>query len=192
MPGRNEFARHVAAILERFFRQNGRAQLPATEVAALADGLWTAVERVGLPRPLAQSEQGAPGKLPDGEVERLLDPVLAALPAGSRESLTGPAAQLLKACLYPEFRKCRDSFREISPDGACRRQELPRAQARLSGSHCVDCPHWLALTPEQHTRYLAREWKGGAEEFNAHREVFLPEDFRALRIFVHSQAQAAE
>ena len=70
-------------------------------------------------------------------------------------------------------------------------QELARARGRVSGAHCVDCPHWVALTPEQHGRFLARAWQpAGAAEFAAHREVFLPEDFRALRRFLHALARA--
>ena len=106
-------------------------------------------------------------------------------------AMAGPARQLVKACFYPEFKTCRDSFREVSPDGTCRRQELARARVRVSGSHCVDCPHWVALTPDQHVRFLTRAWQPGrAAEFTAHRDVFLPEDFRALRRFLHGLARA--
>ncbi len=101
-----------------------------------------------------------------------------------------PARQLLKACLNPEFRQCRDSYREVV-DGVCRRQELARTRGRLSGAHCVDCPYWVALRPEQHAALLAREWLAGdLEEFAAHHEIFLPEDFRALRVFLWRHARA--
>jgi hypothetical protein len=111
--------------------------------------------------------------------------------ATDRAALEAPARQLVKACFYPEFKTCRDSFREVSPDGTCRRQELARALKRVSGAHCVDCPHWVALTPEQHGRFLARAWQpAGAADFAAHRDVFLPEDFRALRRFLHALARA--
>ena len=71
----------------------------------------------------------------------------------------------------------------------------------MSGVHCVDCPHWVALTPEQHVRYLTKTWRSppfaeattgqeGAAGFLAHREIFLPEDFRAFRRLLHGLARA--
>jgi hypothetical protein len=140
---------------------------------------------------LSSAERGEPGELPPAEIEGLLDEASAGIGAPGRAALAGPAKQLVKACFYPEFKTCRDSFREVSPDGSCRRQELARARQRISGSHCVDCPHWIALRPEQHRRYLAREWKGDPAVFQAHPDIFLPEDFRDLRLFLHAQARAA-
>jgi hypothetical protein len=49
----------------------------------------------------------------------------------------------------------------------------------------------VTLTPEQHGRLLARAWQpAGAAELAAHRDVFLPEDFRALRRYLHALARA--
>jgi hypothetical protein len=104
---------------------------------------------------------------------------------------TNAVKQLIKTCFYPEFTACRDSFREAAKDGGCRRQELERVRGRLSGTHCVDCPHWVALTPEAHGEFLAREWRvGGVSAWERDRSVFLPEDFRALRQWLHAQARA--
>ena len=187
----NAFADLVGAILARYFRQNDRPAPPEAEFAGFAARLWALIGERGLPRPLGPAERGAPGKLPEAEVAQLLDRVLGDLPPAGRATLEGPASQLVKACFYPEFKTCRDSFREVSPDGSCRRQELARAKLRVSGVHCVDCPHWVALTPEQHGRFLARAWRReGAAEFAAHRDVYLPEDFRALRRFLHALARA--
>jgi hypothetical protein len=36
---------------------------------------------------------------------------------------------------------------------------------------------------------LAHEWRAGAEELARHRDVFLPEDFRALRRWLHARAR---
>jgi hypothetical protein len=185
------FAELVGALLARFAGQNAQPVPPAADRAALAAGLWALIAERGLPRPLAANERGTPGEMTDAEVAPLLERALGGVPAASRAALTGPARQLVKACFYPEFKTCRDSFREVSPDGTCRRQELARALGRLSGAHCVDCPHWVALNPEQHARFLARAWRPeGVAEFTAHRGVFLPEDFRALRRFLHSLARA--
>lgn len=205
------FAQLTEAILTRYFRQNGQPSPPGAELADFAARLWALIAERGLPRPLAPAERGTPGEMSDTEVAPLLDRVLGDLPPPTRAALAGPGKQLVKACFYPEFKTCRDSFREVSPDGTCRRQELARARLRVSGAHCVDCPHWVALSPEQHVRFLARAWhpptsakppadspppggaaagRTGAEEFLAHRDVFLPEDFRALRRFLHALARA--
>jgi hypothetical protein len=187
----NAFAPLVGAILSRYFRQNDQPAPSGAEVAAIAARLWALIGERGLPRPLGPAERGAPGEMPDAEVSPLVERVLGDAPPARRAALGGPVRQLVKACFYPEFKACRDSFREVAPDGTCRRQELARARGRVSGAHCVDCPHWVALTPEQHGRYLARTWRpAGAAEFAAHREVFLPEDFRALRRFLHALARA--
>jgi hypothetical protein len=190
-PAGSAFTQLVGAILARYFRQNDRPPPPDTEVAGLAARLWALLGERGCPRPLGPAERGVPGEMSDAEVAPLLDRVLGDAPPDWRAALEAPVRQLVKACFYPEFKTCRDSFREVSPDGTCRRQELGRARLRVSGAHCVDCPHWVALTPEQHGRYLARTWRPeGAAEFAAHRGVFLPEDYRAFRRFLHALARA--
>ena len=187
----NAFADLVGAILARYFRQNDLPAPPEAELARFAAQLWALISERGLPRPLGPAEPGTPGKLPETEVALLLDRVLGDASPAWRATLEGPASQLVKACFYPEFKTCQDSYRAVSPDGTCRRQELARARGRVSGAHCVDCPHWVALTPEQHGRLLARAWQpAGAAELAAHRDVFLPEDFRALRRYLHALARA--
>jgi hypothetical protein len=110
--------------------------------------------------------------------------------AAAGKIVAAPVRQLVKACFYAEFKICRDSFREVSPDGSCRRQQLARVRSRVSGSHCVDCPYWVALSSEQHVKFLTREWQpAGREELAAHLPVFLPEDFRAFRRTVRAMAR---
>lgn len=184
------FVQLTGAILERYFWQNTRPLPPAGEIIAVAGRLWALVSERGLPRPLGPAERGEPGEMSDAEVTPLLDRVLGEMPLVWREEFAAPVRQLVKACFYPEFKSCRDSFRECAPDGSCRRQQVSRARGRISGAHCVDCPHWIALSPEQHAKYLAKEWRPeGLAEFVDHRGVFLPEDFRALRLFLHRQAR---
>jgi hypothetical protein len=122
--------------------------------------------------------------------EEACAPLVARVLGGATDDLLATAAkQLVKACFYPEFKVCRDSWREVAADGACRRQELARVRSRVSGAHCVDCPHWVALAPSVHEKLLAGEWKSGAADFRANRGEFLPEDFRALRQWLHARAR---
>lgn len=177
-----EFERLVVTIVARFCAQ-GNGPVPEAARARFAAQLRDVVAERGLPLPLAAGECGAPGGMPEAEVAAWVARVTAGLDA---PLLTEAARQLVKACFYPEFTVCRDSYREVTRDGACRRQELARARGRISGSHCVDCPHWTALTAAAHGELLRREWRGDPAVFSAHREVFLPEDFRAFRLWLHA------
>lgn len=183
--GAEIFTKLVTAVLTRFFNQTGRP-LPAPAVLSeFVRRLWALVEERGLPAPLAPGAQGEPGEMSAAEVAPLIARLVEGLTASESDSLAVPARQLVKACFHPRFKVCRDSFREVSADGSCRRQELARVRERVSGSHCVDCPYWTDLTLEQHGRFLARGWRSGdAAAFAADREVWLPEDFRALRVFL--------
>ena len=179
-----EFAARVEAVLRRFMVQNG--QTAPEQLPAIAQRLWMLVNKRGLPRPLAVHERGEPGGMSDEECAPLVSAVID--PAESL-LLVEAVRQLVKACFYPEFKTCRDSFREVKPDGSCRRQELSRVLRRVSGTHCVDCPHWVALTPEQHEKFLGRNWRAGDAELRAHRDVYLPEDFRELRLWLYHAAR---
>lgn len=180
---KEEFTAIIRAVLTRFLAQNGLTASPA-DLAAIAARLHAVVGERGLSRPLAPDERGAPGGMPEAECASLVARVMSGGPAAPL--LTDAVRQLVKACFYPEFKDCRDSFRETSADGVCRRQQLERVRTRVSGTHCVDCPHWMELAPELHQEFLAREWRGDAETLRMHRAIFLPEDFRALRQWLHT------
>lgn len=183
-----EFSRLVGAVLARYLAQNGRAARAEADGAAIGARLWALVEERGLPRALQEGECGTPGGMSEEECAPLVARVR---PGAADEWMTKAVTQLVKACFYPEFTVCRDSFREPAKDGGCKRQELARVSARVSGAHCVDCPHWVGLAPGEHAEFLAREWRvGGAEAFYENRGVFLPEDFRALRRWLHARARA--
>ncbi|MSU70071.1 MAG: hypothetical protein EXS39_04705 [Opitutaceae bacterium] len=179
------FAALAGSCLRRFFRQNGLSPLPKTLPAEFLARVWAVVEEAGWPRPLAGPEQGEPAEMAADRVADLAARVFAGLAFPERHAeLVVPTRQLLKACLQPEFRRCRESYHEVI-DGACRRQELTRARGRMSGVHCVDCPYWVALRPGQHGALLTKAWvAGGPERFAAQREIFLPKDYRALRKFL--------
>ncbi|MBL9203288.1 MAG: hypothetical protein JNL39_22465 [Opitutaceae bacterium] len=184
--GAEEFPEIVGAVLRRFCAQNAQPSPPAAEVAAFAARLRALVAERGLPRPLAPGEIGAPGGMAEAECAPLVARVAG---AGAPPLLAEAARQLVKACFYPEFTVCRDSYRETGADGSCRRQELARARGRVSGSHCVDCPHFVALEPAAHLALLDRAWRGDPARLHTHREIFLPEDFRALRRWLHRAAR---
>ena len=181
-----EFERIVTAVVVRFFAQNARAEPSGAELQRFAAQLRALVAERGLPRPLAAGECGAPGGMSEAECAPLVAQVVAGLEAAAWSDI---ARQLVKACFYPEFTVCRDSFREVARDGACRRQELERVRGRVSGAHCVDCPHWVAHPPAEHAALLAEAWQGERAVLAAHRAIFLPEDFRALRVWLHVAAR---
>ena len=186
MQNPEEFERLIAAVVVRFFGQKQQPPPSGAELARFGAQLRQLVEERGLPRPLAAHECGAPGGMSEEECA----PLVARVGAGTRDPLLADAArQLVKACFYPEFTVCRDSFREVARDGGCRRQELERVRGRISGTHCVDCPHWVALAPAQHAAYLRAEWRGDPAVLDAHQSIFLPEDFRALRRWLHAAAR---
>jgi hypothetical protein len=180
----------VEAILRRYCTQNAIPTPSAATSHAVASNLWRLIEARGLPPPLAPDENGKPGDLPDVVCSPLVAVALFDISTADREILAVPVRQLVKACFHPEFKVCRDSFREVSPDGTCRRQQLSRVRARISGTHCIDCPHWVALAPEEHARFLQEEWlPSGCVELANNPEIFLPEDFRRLRHLLYAEAR---
>lgn len=195
-PDAAEFVAILTSIVRRFHLQNDREPPPAAELQALAGRLLRLIEERGLPPPLAPGDPGKPGGMAESECAPLVARVLGAPAAsdgaraeGGDPLLVEAARQLVKACFYPAFTNCRDSFREVAGDGVCRRQQLSRARLRVSGSHCVDCPHWVALGPVEHAALLAENWCADTAQFQAARAVFLPEDFRALRRWLGAAAR---
>jgi len=182
------FVSRIRAILARYLRQNQAAVPGEAELNEIADRMWDLINLRGLPPPLAEGELGTPGELSAAEVAPMLDRVLAG--CETRAALVDPVRQLIKACFHREFTICRDSYREVSGDGVCRRQTLTKALARVSGSHCVDCPYWTALSPLDHAEKLEAAWVGDSRDFVEHRDIFLPEDFRELRQWIHAAARA--
>ncbi|MBL9189134.1 MAG: hypothetical protein JNK23_16750 [Opitutaceae bacterium] len=181
-----EFPGIVVAVLRRFFTQNAQVPPPAAELATVAARLRALVAERGLPRPLAPGEPGAPGGMGEPECAPL---VLRVAGEDAPPLLAEAVRQLVKACFYPEFTVCRESYRETGADGACRRQELARVLRRISGAHCVDCPHWVAHKPEAHRALLENAWCSPQKLSPDQRGVFLPEDFRALRLWLHREAR---
>lgn len=179
------FVALAGKCVRRFLAQNGQAPLSDDFLTDYTARLWRVVNAAGLPPPLANDAAGEPGEMPSERAAELAAQVFAGLASTERHAdLDVPTRQLLKACLQPEFRQCRESYHEVV-EGACRRQQLKRVRARISGAHCVDCPYWVSLRPDQHHALLARSWvSGDSGELDRHEAIYLPEDFRALRIFI--------
>jgi hypothetical protein len=187
-PGAEELRGLLRAIFERFFGQNGRDAPADSQVAEFSTRLSALIAERGLPRPLPANEVGAPGEMAETDIAGL---VARSLPLDADVLFADAGRQIIKACFYPEFRTCRDSFCAVANDGSCRRQQLARVRQRISGTHCVDCPHWVALAPGEHETFLLAHWRGDKGEFTANRALFLPEDFRALRRWLHAKARDA-
>lgn len=187
---REVFSEFVRRILRRFCAQNAIAAPADPMLSQLAERLWLLVIERGLPAPLGRADPGEPGEMADAECTALVARVFGETAGAEREKLAVPMRQLVKACFHPEFKVCRDSFREVSPDGSCRRQQLARVKARISGTHCVDCPYWVGLESEAHERFLNREWQPACREaLSANLDIFLPEDFRGLRRLLYTEAR---
>jgi hypothetical protein len=188
MDAQPELAARVAAVFARYLAQNGLT-VPEGRSARFGSGLAELVGRRGLPGPGCEGSSEPTG----GWREEELGPLVAELVEADDPAAVAEAArQLVKACFYPELKACRDSFQAVGPDGLCRRQDLARVRTRVSGSHCVDCPHWVALRADEHARLLGAAWRGDAAEWQSSRELFLPEDFRALRRCLHALARVRE
>ena len=176
----------------RYFNQ---LQLPAPSAAyqqSLWAGIWQVVHREGLPRPLTPQEIGEPKALDDDYLFSLAGEILGQLPLHRADDvLKTLCVQILTALLAPEFKACRQSYTALDPAGACVRQQLSHCRDRVSGAHCEDCPFFVALSQGKHHRLLARSWTAlGEPEGEKHFAVFLPEDFRSLRVFWHLHLRA--
>lgn len=183
----NDLAPLVHAVVRRVARQQEHEVTDAA-AAEFSRRMAAVVATCTLPAPLPPGEVGRPGGVAEAELTRL---VAAVLPPNADPFLAEVARQLFKACLYPEFTQCRDSYRERATDGRCRRQERDRTRLRVSGAPCVDCPYWMTLAAEDHGRLLDAGWVGDPAVWRAESELYLPEDFRALRRWVRRRAATA-
>jgi hypothetical protein len=178
-PRDREFASLVEAVLARGLQQTGQRALEPDESAALVTALCDLGREGGWALRFAAGSDEMPGAVVAEWVSRLK----AASPDRGPE-FAALLKQLLKACFQPAPETCRDSYRECDSAGRCRRQERAYDLARLSGAHCVDCPHWTRYSERDHLAWLGKEWRSGADELENSRGIYLPEDFRRLRGWV--------
>lgn len=173
-------------ITRRYFTQVEVPPPGDAFVEHLWRATWEIIHREQLPQPLAARDIGEPRRLGDDYLFTLTDQILAQLPRHRAEdTLRALCVQILVGLLSPEFRACRQSYQTVGPDGKCARLEIAHCRDRVSGAHCEDCPFFVALSAAQHGKLLARAYAmmGGAAPFRP--DLFLPEDFRALRVFWH-------
>lgn len=180
------FERLVADVTVRVLAQDGGPALPSSSWEPCVRVLWDAAEAIGWPTPLPTGTECPAGETPGAVLEPHVLALAARVPDESQRARVLPVVrQLLKACVYPEFTTCRDSYRATTAEGRCARQQRGVAAARISGSPCVDCPYFVARTEDEHRALLLASWRGGTEEsFHRDPSVFLPNDFRALRRFL--------
>jgi hypothetical protein len=174
-------------LSQRFFRQVGVPPPGPAYLGSLWTRIWDVTHREGLPAPLAAHEIGAPAALDSEFLELLTEDALSELPVHrAADHLRVLCMQVFTALLSAEFRACRQSFQEEGSGGACLRQDPEHCRDRLSGSHCEDCPFFVALSADQHRKLLERSFpEQRRAAWQANRDLFLPEDFRALRVFWH-------
>jgi hypothetical protein len=183
-PARNDFAVLVGRLVRRMARQQDQAVSEPT-VEQFSRRLAEVMSTCALPPPLPPDDPGRP----DGLAESVGAPLVAAVMGDQRDVfLTELARQVIKACLHPPFTRCRDSYRERAADGRCRRQERERTRLRVSGAPCVDCPYWTGLEEAGHGRLLDAGWVGASADWRAEADLYLPEDFRRLRVWVRRRA----
>ncbi len=183
----NAFTLIGLEIGKRFFKQQSVLPPSDTYLKSLWESIWSIVHAEGLPRPLPTNEMGEAITLDDSYLCDLVEKALHSLPRHRADDLLRTLCfQVITALLAPEFKSCRQSYEEKDSTGACARQSLQECGDRVSGSHCEDCPFFIALSQDQHRKLLTRAF--GSEHQNtflSNMGVFLPEDFRSLRIFWH-------
>jgi len=201
-----------ARCLARYVRSNAGIELDPEPLRQCCGAIWNIVDAHGWPQPLSR---GAEREATDTELpelpdwtERVLrsfagtdpdkgksatDTTGQAVGGGKSQAMTllkVAVGQLFKACFYPEITVCRNSYRQQTADGRCKRQNPTAARARLSGSPCVDCPWTVRLSAEEHARLLTASWApANSIPFDSDPMCFLPEDFRSLRRFLWLHAR---
>ena len=180
------FEAQAAAVVDRMLQQDGGPAVAPTVIRTCVSALWDAAGAIGWPASLPDGVTCRSAETPGAALEPKVVAVAAQVESDAERARLLPVLrQLLKACVYPEFTECRDSYRATGADGRCARQQRAVAAARISGSPCVDCPYFVARTETEHRDLLLAGWRVGSPDvFRGEPSVFLPNDFRALRRFL--------
>ncbi len=183
------FVEIALELVKRYYAQLSVIPPGDAYLRSLSEGLWETALQEGPPVPLADNEIGEPRTLEDSYLLALAEKTMVRLPRHRTDDLLRAfCIQILVALLSPEFKACRQSYQagDAANAGACARQSLENCRDRVSGSHCEDCPFFVALSKDQHRKLLGRSFgAAGQPVWSANTDLFLPEDFRALRIFWH-------
>jgi len=178
-------------IAQRFLQQTGVFPQHTDKIERLLRATWEIVHEAPLPTPLGKAETGEAVDPDESKIAALQERVAQRLGLELPESLQMLLYQLLVTLTQPEFKACRLSYLEKSVDGTIDRQKADYCADRISGSHCEDCPYYVALSQEKHERFIGKQWASGASDFEAAKNKFLPQDFRMLRIFWYLHIRAA-
>ena len=181
------FAALVKPIVERFCGQNNLPQLDAETLAKFSTALWDIAHETGISAPLAEGEKGEPKGLEPEEKTELMTELLDRVePEEAQFEIAFMGKYFLAAMVQPEFANCRLSYCKANEEGEYRRQDLEYCKKRISGSHCVDCPLFIQTEPEKHPQILQVQWKAVDDSvLHNNLAVFIPEDFRQFRYFLH-------
>ncbi len=192
---RRRFQSLAGACLARYVRANAGIATEEASLAQCCEVVWDIVDTQGWPAPLpvGKEREATDTALPDlaAWVDRATRSfVTAGVGEQALACLKTAVGQLFKTCLYPEITVCRESYRQQTAEGHCKRQKHATASARLSGSPCVDCPYTVRLSAELHATLLRKNWaETNSTSFDSDPMCFLPEDFRGLRRFLWLHAR---
>jgi len=184
------FSRLATACLERFLSYGAGGKRSKEEIIGWAEVIYDKVSAMGWPQPLASGQVVAAADRVLPNLESWVKDVLSEVGSvfedeAEKRRVQAGLQQLFKACLYPEFTECRDSYRQVSASGVCKRQQLTIARERVSGVACVDCPYTVLVPMDTHRRLVKKSWAiTNPEAFETDPMCFLPEDFRHLRRFL--------
>lgn len=183
------FTAFLRPVIQRFCRQNSRPVPSDQIIDEYGTILWNTCLKHDVVLPLRKGEKGTPSALDPDDVAELISEILDQMHYPEvRMDLALLSNQLVRAILLPEFKSCRLSYCEKNEAGLCERQNLKHSKKRVSGAHCVDCPLFVLTRPDKHPKVLRSQWADeGVTELETNMAVFLPEDYRQLRYFLHLQ-----
>ena len=170
-------------VAQRYLSQTGVFPQHTGLIEPMLRATWQIIHRQSLPQPLAKAETGEAQDPDEAKIADLQERVAQQTGRELPESLQTLLYQLLVMLTQPEFKACRLSYLEKGVDGTVERQKADYCEDRISGSHCEDCPYFVALSQEKHERFIGKQWTEDPAEYEEQKSRFLPEDFRMLRIF---------
>lgn len=170
-------------VAQRYLRQTRIFPQYTDQLQKLIGTIWDIVHLNPLPQPLNNREVGEAKDADEGLIQGLMGKIENQNGGPLPEPLQIFSFQILVTLTQPEFKTCRMSFTEKDAEGCISRQDRSYCADRISGSHCEDCPYFTALSQEKHEKFLSKLWAGDTSRLQEQLALFLPADFRFLRIF---------